>query len=76
MNVDGSGLRQLTKHPSADMYPTFSPDGQMIAFQSDRTGNFEIWLMESNCEEMRQLTSSGYHNVGPTWSRGASSESS
>ncbi len=36
MNADGTGQTNLTQHPSADMYPTFSPDGTEIAFRSTR----------------------------------------
>jgi Tol biopolymer transport system component len=33
---DGSGERNLTNHPARDAIPTWSPDGQRIAFVSDR----------------------------------------
>lgn len=33
---DGSDERNLTNHPANDLYPTWSPDGQRIAFVSDR----------------------------------------
>jgi Tol biopolymer transport system component len=36
VNADGSGLRRLTESPAYDMYPTWSPDGRRIAFESTR----------------------------------------
>jgi len=34
---DGSGQARLTQEGSQDWYPTWSPDGRLIAFLSDRT---------------------------------------
>jgi Tol biopolymer transport system component len=44
--VDGSGLTQLTDNLAWDMFPAWSPDGKKIAFDSDRMGNFDIWVMD------------------------------
>jgi Tol biopolymer transport system component len=52
-----------------DSQPQYSPDGKYIAFQSDRSGDFEIWIANSDGSSPRQLTRlhakvSGY----PRWS--------
>jgi hypothetical protein len=49
-NVDGSKERRLTHTPGLDGYPSWSPDGQRIAFVSDRAsgGNWEIYVMDSD----------------------------
>ena len=36
--------------------PTFSPDGQHIAFRSGESGLDEIWIMTSTGDSLRQLT--------------------
>lgn len=36
INADGSGFTQLTNRPGWDNFPVWSPDGQWIAFSSDR----------------------------------------
>ncbi|NJL34207.1 MAG: hypothetical protein HC893_10520, partial [Chloroflexaceae bacterium] len=42
MQRDGNNLRNSTDHPASDKEPTWSPDGQALAFVSDRSGNQDI----------------------------------
>jgi len=47
----------------------FSPDGKRIAFSSDRSGSFEIWVCNSDGSSPVQLTSFGGAYTGtPHWS--------
>lgn len=47
----------------------YSPDGTRIAFTSDRSGNWEIWIADSGGRNAIQLTSLGSATVGsPRWS--------
>jgi len=55
-NDDGSNPVQLTDHIARDEYPRFSPDGEWIAFSSNRMGNYDIWVMPVTGGEPRQLT--------------------
>jgi TolB protein len=45
-----------------------SPDGQWIAFDSNRRGNMDIWIMRKDGSELRQLTTNQAHDWFPTWS--------
>lgn len=56
VNVDGSGLTQLTSEPGLDAAPAWSPDGASIAFISDRTGVSEVWTMPAAGGEALDLT--------------------
>ena len=56
MNVDGSGQTNLTNNPTKDIYPSFSPDGTKIAFESSRDGNDEIYIMNADGSELVNLT--------------------
>ena len=58
MNVDGSGVTNLTDHPSPDEGPTWSPDGNSIAFQRWHGSNFNI--------EVHVMTASGTGQVNIT----------
>ncbi|HZN01476.1 MAG TPA: hypothetical protein VFB70_18880, partial [Pyrinomonadaceae bacterium] len=44
MNSDGGNVRRLTAGPVGDQRPCFSPDGSKIAFESNRDGNYEIYV--------------------------------
>src|SRR5829696_3362371 len=49
INVDGRGERRLTDTPGLDGFPSWSPDGQRLAFATDRNcGNWEIYVMGSD----------------------------
>jgi Tol biopolymer transport system component/DNA-binding winged helix-turn-helix (wHTH) protein len=45
MNADGSHVVRVTHNPAIDRNPAWSPDGKKIAFQSNRRGNFDIYVV-------------------------------
>jgi TolB protein len=49
---------RLTTHdrPRLDETPSWFPDGKRIAFQSDRSGRMEIWVMNADGTHERQVT--------------------
>ncbi len=53
MNADGSGQQRLTTQGAQ---PGWSPDGQKIAFMSERDGNAEIYNMNADGSQQRNLT--------------------
>jgi TolB protein len=56
VNSDGSDLTRLTSGVGNNVYPAFSPDGQKIVFTSNRTGISQVWLMNADGSNQRQLT--------------------
>ena len=50
------------------MYPAWSPDGQLIAFASDRDGNMDIFTTDAGGTNLRNLTKSPSDENFPAWS--------
>ncbi len=46
----------------------WSPDGTMIAFNSDRSGDMNIWVFSAADESVRQITSGAGGDFQPNWS--------
>jgi tricorn protease len=55
-NENGSGAERLTDNAARDQFPRFSPDGSMIAFSSNRDGNYDVFVIPSTGGKPRQLT--------------------
>jgi TolB protein len=66
MNADGSGQHRLTTQGAQ---PGWSPDGQKIAFMSERDGNPELYSMNADGSQQRNLTRTrGPKESGLVWS--------
>lgn len=52
-----------------EVHPRFSPDGRRIAFTSDRGGGDNIWIMNADGSDKRQLTKEDFRLLNqPSWS--------
>lgn len=68
--IEGGTAERITSGPGFDGMPRFSPDGEWIAFVSDRSGASNLWIARADGSEPRQLTRSrGYwmYYVSPVW---------
>src|SRR5580765_1207402 len=61
-------LTRLTFDGGLQTDVTWSPDGRSIAYTSDKSGNFDIWVQSIDTGEVRQVTKSPAHDRQPTWS--------
>lgn len=75
MNPDGTNLINLTQSPErSDGISTWSPDGKQIAFQAfgifNKGGPYQgdIWVMDTDGGNPRNLTNHHASDLGPDWS--------
>ena len=68
MAPDGSQQRNLTKHPSTDREPVWSPKGEHILFASDRSGILDLYLMDPNGANVRKVFRVSAPRTHPSWS--------
>jgi Tol biopolymer transport system component len=70
-NPDGTGVVKLTSTPSGtfDINPDWSPDGRRIAFERDTPTTQEIYTMNADGSDLRQITFDGFPgDTDPAWS--------
>ena len=69
--IDPPGERrlwQLTSTGRLDGDPTWSPDGRLVAYSSDRSGNFDIWVQPVHGGSATRITSGAVRDWQPAWS--------
>jgi eukaryotic-like serine/threonine-protein kinase len=71
-NADGSNMQQLTNDAARDRRPSWSPDGNLIAFESNRGGMYQVWVVNRDASGLRPLTAAErvlYHAWSPSGDR-------
>ena len=67
MDRDGAHKHRLAGGPGNDIDPAWSPDGTRIAFASNRSGRYQLWLVGSSGGTPELLTTPGRARA-PDWS--------
>ena len=65
---DGGSPKRLTQRPGLDCEPVWSPDGRHIAFESDRGGDKDIYVMDFDEKNQRSISKMMGNERGPAWS--------
>ena len=75
-NADGSGtVRVIDGDPLAEVsvavgQPRFSPDGQHLAWVSDRSGWWNVWVADTDGNDARPLRDETHDHASPSWGPG------
>lgn len=68
MPITGGTPTRIAEGLPFEMQPQFSPDGSKIAFTSDRGGGDNIWVMNTDGSDKRQLSQEKFRLLNePTW---------
>lgn len=69
VNSDGSGLRAVTTGKHHERFPSWSPDGNEIVFQTGTDeGDQELAIVNLNSGKIRFLTNNDCDDFNPVWS--------
>jgi dipeptidyl aminopeptidase/acylaminoacyl peptidase len=69
VNADGTGARDgVVAVGPADRDPSWAPDGRRLAFMSNRDGNEEIYVLDTETGIQTRLTFNPAQDHDPTWS--------
>jgi TolB protein len=71
MGFDGRDLLQLTHESGDNEAPSWSPDGSLIVFSSNREGPFRIYVMTAFGTDQRRLLVMTGEQTNPKWSMNA-----
>ena len=59
MRASGGTPERLTNNPATDAVASYSHDGRSIYFMSSRSGSNQVWKMDADGRNQRQLTRHG-----------------
>jgi TolB protein len=57
----------LTQHPGNDRYGSYSPDGNKILFESDRNGNWDIFVLDLSNHALSTIKATSLDERRPSW---------
>ncbi len=68
MDASGGSATRLTSGPHKDEWPRLSPNGKVVAFQSNRAGKSDIFLLSVRDKKIKRLTKHAADDFFHSWS--------
>lgn len=67
--ISGGKATKITEGMPYDVHPRYSPDGKSIVYISDKSGSDNIWTMDLETKEQKQITKDkNQHHFSADWS--------
>jgi Tol biopolymer transport system component len=73
VNVTTGETTAFTELPRGAWLYEISPDGSQMTFVTDASGRNQVWMMDMDGSDLRQLTDDPYEAIDPDWSPSGSS---
>lgn len=67
-NLSDGGVTQLTNNIYNDGHAYYNSEGTKITFHSDRSGNFDVWVMDADGSNPIRITTNAKDDLRPFWS--------
>jgi Tol biopolymer transport system component len=68
MHADGTKVRRVTTSPTIDQYPSWSHDGNWLAFDRQvRANRAQVFIVDAMGNGLRQLTGDSFNDWGAIW---------
>ena len=67
-NADGSEMTRLTNDNNYSDYPSWSPDGMKLAYNSSGVGPNQIYVMNADGTNQTNISGNASENIFPSWS--------
>ena len=66
--VEGGKVTRLTQNQGTNEKPAWAPNGRYLIFSSTRSGKRQLWTMQPDGSNQRQVTSEALGASDPAWS--------
>ena len=68
MDLNTRSITRLTNDSGIDTSPSYSPDGEKIVFNSDRSGSPQLYIMDKDGSNIKRISKGKGVYGNPVWS--------